>query len=286
MVFPSLYDAVETVSADSQGTFLRVRGAEYSALVLAAAFGLMPNGELGHVGALAAVAFFLAALVLRLSGAGETAEKRWYDARAAAESIKSSSWQYAVGGGAFPLTDVSSSQRFVDFLHGVLNTLPHLDVPAEARTGLAVTSEMNAIRTSDRPQRTAVYVVERVEDQLRWYESKANLNKRRARQWRRALVLAEAAAVAVGLLRVANVFDVDWLALLAAVAASIAAWQQLKNYTSLSEAYSVTSHEVQLVNSSLGAQANESDWAQAVADAETAFSREHTLWLSRRQRPQ
>jgi hypothetical protein len=79
---------------------------------------------------------------------------------------------------------------------------------------------------------------------------------------------------------------VNWLGVLAAGTASVAAWQQTKNYSSQSEAYAVTSHEVAIVAETIGPAIDESSWAQAVHDAEAAFSREHTLWLARRQGPQ
>jgi hypothetical protein len=60
---------------------------------------------------------------------------------------------------------------------------------------------------------------------------------------------------------------------------------QAKKYANLSEAYAVTSHEVSLVPSTLSAEATEEEWAQAVHDAEAAFSREHTMWQARRQGP-
>jgi hypothetical protein len=223
------------------------------------------------------------ALITRLSGVGEKAEKRWYDARAAAESIKSSAWQFAVGGGAFPLSDQTATQRFRDELHKVLKVLPHLDVPAGHGNRLAVTKEMDAIRSSPRAERAATYLQDRVQDQQSWYSAKAETCRRRAAGWRWLLIGVDGSAVLLGLLRVLGLLDVNWLGVLAAAAAGIAAWQQVKNYSSLSEAYSVTSHEVAIVSETVEqADGDEEVWAEIVHNAEAAFSREHTLWLARR----
>jgi hypothetical protein len=70
-----------------------------------------------------------------------------------------------------------------------------------------------------------------------------------------------------------------------AISASLAAWKQTKNYAALSESYSVTSHEVAILATTIVKHVDEQTWSQAVHDAEAAFSREHTLWLARRQGP-
>jgi hypothetical protein len=232
-----------------------------------------------------AVAFFVLALIVRLSGVGDRAEKRWYDARAAAESVKSSAWQFAVGGEAFRISDLTAAQRFRESLGAVLETLPTLDVPAPSNTDAVITQKMGSLRSSDIANRAKIYLKERVEDQVHWYATKANWNKRRASQWRWILIGVDAAAICLGVLRATAVLHVNWLGIFAVAATGVAAWQQTKNYRSLSEAYSVTSHEVNIVSGTLTAPADEDAWAQAVHDAEAAFSREHTLWLARRQGP-
>lgn len=231
-----------------------------------------------------AVLAFAVALVIRLSGAGDRAEKRWYDARAAAESIKSAAWQYTMCGESYRHDDTTADQRFKDFLKKVLKAVPKLEVPAKPDEA-ALTDDMKALRAKPLSERKAVYREGRVMDQLSWYSNKAMDNKTHARQWTVILIGIEAMAVILGALRIADAFDVDWLSLFAAIAASVAAWKQTKNFTFLSEAYSVTSHEVEIIHADLDGATNEKKWAQFVHDAEAAFSREHTLWVARRQGP-
>jgi hypothetical protein len=282
---PPLFDAAEKVSASSQKIFLRTRSTELMALVIAALLGVVPNNEAEGLAAVIAVVAFGLALMLRVGGFGERAEKRWYSARAAAESIKSASWQFAVGGESFRVDDPSAEGRYRSELRQILETLPHLDVPVESGTA-CVTDDMLKLRSSARENRVHTYRGGRVLDQLSWYSRKAKWNQRRASVWRWALVAGEAGAVVFGIFRVRRSFDVDWVAVFAAVAAGVAAWIQIKNFSSLSEAYSITSHEVQLLNESMsGRTFDEGEWATAVHDAEAAFSREHTMWLARRQGP-
>ncbi|MDE3085684.1 MAG: SLATT domain-containing protein, partial [Acidobacteriota bacterium] len=167
-------------------------------------------------------------------------------------------------------------------LKEVLKTVPSLDVEA-GRSDFSITPSMNAIRGSSRKERAAFYRRNRVEDQATWYSRKARWNRSSAMVWTLLAVGVEGVAVLLGLLRMLGSFDVNWLGILAASAAGIAAWQQTKNYSSLSEAYAITSHEVSMVRSDLHEGATEEEWAQVVRDSEMAFSREHTLWLARRQ---
>jgi hypothetical protein len=284
IVFPALYKAVEVVSADSQRLFLRIRSTELISLVTAACFAEIPRSVAGGIGPIMALLCFVTALLLRISGVGEKAEKRWYDARAAAESIKSASWQYMIGGEAYRKSDKDATERFTRFLKAVLKSLPKLNVPASTAS-LGVTESMQALRQSSRAERRERYMRERVDDQAGWYARKSTWNGKRAKYWQRALIALEAIAILLGLFRALGWFDVDWLGVFAAAAASIGAWHQTKNFSSLSEAYAVTSHDVTLVKNTLTVPSNEDAWAQAVHDAEAAFSREHTMWLARRQGP-
>jgi hypothetical protein len=283
--FPALYEAAEHVSAESQKVFLLVLRGELAALAVGALVGQLPAKKLGGSGPILAFVLFGVALALRVSRIGERAQRRWYDARAAAESIKSASWQYAVGGEAYRLGDTTARPRFQGDLPGYIRQLTHLDVPAEDSAEAGVTADMEHLRGQPTTARAAAYLAHRVKDQRGWYARNADKNKRLGRHWWRALVATEAAALLVGLGRIIGQFDVDWLGVLATVAAGLAAWQQAKRYTELSESYSVTTHEVALIEASLDSAASESEWAQFVHDAEAAFSREHTLWLARRQGP-
>jgi hypothetical protein len=224
-----------------------------------------------------ALACFAIALAIRISRIGDNAQRRWYDARAAAESIKSASWQFAVGGEAYRKDDATAATRFQADLHRYLGQLSHLTVPTDSPSECGVTAPIG--------ERVAAYIAHRVQDQMDWYATSATRNGLRARRWWLMLVIVEASALIVGLARVAFGFDVDWLGVLAALAASLAAWQQAKRYTELSESYAVTSHEVGLIKAASGECRSERSWAQFVHDAEAAFSREHTLWLARRQGP-
>ena len=278
--------AVDAKSDSSQRAFYAARAAELICLAFGAGFGLLTNDAVRGLGPILAVGLFLIALALQLSRVGAIAERRWYDARAAAESIKSASWQYAVGGEAFRLDGTDVDTAFVDRLQAVLDSLQHLDIPASTGSSRGVTADMRQLRAAALEERARRYELGRIEDQIDWYGRNARSNRIRARWWRAAVVASEAFAIVAGLLRVRDAIDVDLLGLFASIAAGIVAWTQAKGHTQLAEAYAVTSHEVGLVSGAIRSDVDESAWAQSVHDAEAAFSREHTMWVARQQAPQ
>lgn len=283
--YPTLLAATEAASARGQRDFLLATGAQFGLLAAAAATALIPQGKGWNVGPIVTLLFFLGALALQVSGFAARAEGRWYDARAASESIKTASWEFAVGGEAFRLGDVAVEDRYRNVLKRVLANVGSLDVGAARTADSSVTASMKALRAADRSVRAAAYLRERVEDQVSWYSMKAAANKRRYRQFSSAVVVIEVVAVVLGVLRVSGAVGPDYLGLLAACAAGVVGWMQAKKYSSLAQAYAVTSHEVSLVPPTLEQTTSEEWWATAVHDAEAAFSREHTMWQARRQGP-
>lgn len=282
--YPGLFTSVDTAAAGQQRQFFALKAIELSALAAGALVGTLAVDDLWGAAGIAALLCFVLAVGIRLSGAGRSAEKRWYDARAAAESIKSLSWQYAVGGEAFRKGDIDPDGAFVTHLRQVLHAVPRLDVPATDASAV-VTDDMRGLRAADQDERCRRYREARIDDQVAWYARKARSNRRRSRAWSAVVATLELAAVAVGAARIRGSIDIDLLGVFAATSAGLIAWTQAKNYTQLSESYAVTSHEVGLVAASVRAGVSEEAWAQSVHDAEAAFSREHTLWLARRQSP-
>lgn len=141
------------------------------------------------------------------------AERKWYEGRAAAESLKSMSWQYAAAGESFRLDDSTSDERFVITMKEILKELGDLDIPFPSAQDTAIPVEMRALSASSRAQRTEMYRTLRVKDQLDWYERKAASNKLRAHQWRVGMIVIETGAVLLGFGRALGWYDVDWLAL-------------------------------------------------------------------------
>lgn len=283
--YPALLDATEAVSKSQQKVFFIATGVQLGLLAAAAATALIPERHVWNAGPIATLLLFLGALALQLSGLASRAEGRWYDARAASESIKTASWEFAVGGEAFRLDDRAAERQYLDVLRRILANVQSLDLGAAGTASASATESMKALRAADQPTRAAAYLSERVEDQVIWYSAKAAANRRRYMQFSSAVIIVESGAVLFGVLRVGGSIGADYLGPVAACAAGLIAWMQAKKYSNLARAYAVTSHEVSLVPPTLDPTQSDESWATAVHDAEAAFSREHTMWQARRQGP-
>lgn len=73
------------------------------------------------------------------------------------------------------------------------------------------------------------------------------------------------------------IVDVDLLGALSAAAAGLTAWGQARQYRNNSRAYSIAYHELASIRSEVES-IDETEWARYVEEAESAVSREHTLW--------
>jgi hypothetical protein len=69
---------------------------------------------------------------------------------------------------------------------------------------------------------------------------------------------------------------------LGTLTASFLAWLQVKQHEELAHSYAVAAHELSFVREAGKLVHQEAELSSFVADAETAISRKHTLWLARR----
>ena len=254
------------------------------ATVLAAVGGAISIGDGPDWAAVVALVAFVFALVLRVGVVVKQPERAWYEARAGAESVKTLAWQFAVGGAPFPISsgDTDAAQRqlvarlteLFEF-HADIRTAPDPD-------GQQVTAWMTDVRAMPPRGRRELYESERIADQINWYAAKSRQNAKRATQWSICVIGFQALGIVFAALRVVGAVDVDLLGIAAAAAAAAAAWLEVKDHSTLAEAYATTAHELGLVRAALPVSFDEDQWASYVSDAETAISREHTQWLARR----
>lgn len=234
------------------------------------------------VWAFVALAGFTIALVAELFIVVARPERRWYQARAAAESVKTLSWRFAVGADPFFLSLAPEAaaalfrSRVADVAKEVSDSV---DLPNSNAS--EPTEQMLALRNESFKSRRETYLKERTEAQKNWYTSKARFNRRRATMWRVILVSAEVIAVILAAGRLFAGWNIDAAGILAAIIGAGAGWLSFKQHATLRAAYSLTAAELERQLATLKS-TSEEDWAESVADAEEAISREHTMWLASR----
>lgn len=283
---PALYHSFDDASATSQERLLGLTRTSLLATVVAAAGGGVSIGDGPDWAAVVALLAFALAAGCRIVLLQNRPERAWYDARAGAESVKTLSWQFAVGGAPFGRNEPSeaAAQRLTERFRSLIRASAALRAGPDAGDR-QVTDWMRELRETPLDKRRDAYVTGRILDQIDWYSTAAARHDLHARRWSQLTLLVQALGVVAATLRVSGTLDVDLMGLAAAGAAAGTAWLESRDHSGLAEAYTTTAHELALVRDELPRELDEQTWATFVADAEAAISREHTSWLARRRAP-
>ena len=126
---PALYRAADGTSLAGQRNFLIATKIRLGALLVAAGCGVFVGLlEPPDWVALAAVAAFVAAVVVELYLLSVKPERTWYEGRAAAESVKTLAWRFAVGGRPFGIDEHETDEKFLARLGDILTDLHDLSL--------------------------------------------------------------------------------------------------------------------------------------------------------------
>jgi hypothetical protein len=228
-----------------------------------------------------------------LTGVMKTAqhEKSWYGARAVAESVKTLAWKYAMGAEPYPKTgnEKDTDRIFAEDLRTLLKDRDTLSFAyaGEINAAPQITSTMIALRESSWKDRLAVYEDQRIADQRKWYANKAKSSSSSEGLLFNLILMAQGLAFIFAFILVAYPsFSLDLPALFATLSASVLAWLQVKRFQETSQSYGVAAHEVGTISTQARHVKDDSSLAAFVKDAESAFSREHTMWVARREERQ
>lgn len=277
--YPGLYQAADEASLLQQRAYLRVVRARLVLLVLAAvfaAFTLRVGSDGVDVFALGTALAFVVTLILELSVATTRPDKAWYDGRAIAESVKTLTWRYVAGAEPFSLEHEDADEEFLARMKGLQKDLP--EAPLLPTTAPAISSTMRSLRQSSLAERQKTYLQGRVIDQQNWYAGKAEFHRRRANVYRAIMLSMEGVGIAGALAKALGAVDFDMAGIVAAVVSAVAAWTATRQHRANVNAYVVASHELGLIRDKLGQCKDEDQWSAAVSSAESAISREHTMW--------
>ena len=282
--FPGLFCSTDQYSKIAQSRYMMLFRAELIAIVSGGFVGTLSitNDEWGKgVAALAAFLFLLGLLANIWIRFGRF-EQQWYVGRAIAESIKSSTWKYMME--ADPFKDSDANETFRNMLLTYIKenrTFITGDMPTAH--GESITKKMTHTRLLPWQEKLTIYLSERVRDQHSWYEIKAKFNANKNLTYFVILVILYIICIGYYLLLI---WENEWFngaAFFATIISCVLSYISIKRYGELSNSYAVTANEIALVNSRGKEINNSNDFERYVEDAETAFSREHTLWLSRRE---
>lgn len=281
---PALFLAADDASNQAQRRLLNLHKWNTILLVCAATAALI--SPVTPLVATASVILFLASLGVYIYGQREDFQAKWYQARALAESVRTATWRLVMKAEPFAAdAEEPNLEKYRNLLTELLQANTGIGAFLAGRWAHAnqVTPGMlNSLRESfDKKKRR--YLADRIVDQMDWYTAKSDYNKSSSRRYFALLCITYAAAIILLLARIAfpnaSYLPVE---VFAVVASSIIGWKQIRRFDELASAYGLTAHELGIIKSRYSAVTTAAQLGQFVADAENAFSREHTQWAARR----
>lgn len=281
--YPSFFIQADQVSLNAQNLYI---GLVTSDLFLLALTALISSIEVAanyriHHACVVSIALLLSAVSTVLLWWLKP-EKLWFDGRALAESIKSLTWRYMTGADPFASSVGDLEATFRQKVEEVLKQRPVNLATVTPGHNQLITDKMRANRALQWDNRLQLYLQERIVDQRNWYLKKAKDNSNRTIFWFCAVVVVQVVAIAIAIARVDNQSIPNLIGFLTALATCFISWMQIKRHQELSQSYGLAAQELALIESGSTSVASEATLEQFISEAESAISREHTLWVVRR----
>jgi hypothetical protein len=287
--YPGLYAAADAAAAGAQRRFFGWLALNLTSLTAAA--GLSPYAEESWVAAFLQMITLVIGLGCTVYIEGLQPQRRWYRARALAESVKTLTWRYVMRAAPFEGEEENAHRRFSTSLRKIVEENRDASTRAVADAGEQVTPVMEKIRAAPLEERIDLYRTARIEDQHGWYARKAKRSSETARLWFALLVIFNVLAIGLCVVRLSQPGREFWehavgkwpIDFFTIAAGSVLAWMQTKRFQELAASYTLTAYEIGILRTDLPRKdSTEARFVHFVADAENAFSREHTQWRARR----
>jgi hypothetical protein len=285
--YPALYDSANNASLTSQKYYM-LGMKWYIGLSIAAAFLSIYIKESTFAGILATIMFF-AIMFLTIFQAVKRYDRTWYNGRAVAESVKTRTWRFITRAEPYFNNENVNNVReeFCNDLKDILDQNRELGsfLSHESVTKNTITQYMLEIRKFSLTDRLNYYVSNRINEQRNWYHTKASYNKAMAKKWFIGLIVINSIIILLLLIEVGyDIYNLPTPALIV-VGSSIVSWTQIKKYQDLATSYGLTAHEIGIIKDQSFKVQGEKELSDFVKDAENAFSREHTQWVARKDKP-
>ncbi|MEZ0093924.1 DUF4231 domain-containing protein [Streptacidiphilus sp. EB129] len=290
-LLPEPFWAADRASLDGQGQSIRWYVGQITMLLIAAAVGIPNIHAKGlNLSPVLSLLAFVGAWYFWDRLRAERPQARWYEGRAAAESVKTLAWKYVVRARPFAgeAESASADEAYTSQMAEVFQAFRDSPViPSGSKP--EITREMRRLRAAPLAVRRDLYLQDRVRAQRTWYQTRADACDNETAKWQLIAVASIIVGIGFALLQIFDVFSLHFLGLFTTMAASVTAWTQLKQFGPLASAYRLAGTELDMIEVQLGRldpnlpNAEES-WSRLSRDAEDAVSREHTIWRARRDR--
>ena len=286
---PALHNAASKASGTAQDRYISLFLFNLLLLILGAlltAVSLQSASAKATFAMIAGILFTFSLLVAGAIGI-KRYEKTWYGGRAIAESVKTLAWKYMTGAEPYEIgiTSKDADERFARDLSAVLEQRKHLSgaLQGQLSNNPQITDKMRSIRRLKTDERKAVYVRHRIENQQQWYTAKALENQTKEWRWFLLILTAQALAAASAFILVRwPTVPVRLTGVFASLAAGSIAWLQVKRHQELAQSYNLAAQELLVIAINAEHISTDDELSRFVSNAESAVSREHTMWVARR----
>lgn len=289
--FPGLFQASDQASLVAQQAYNNIIAYDLIAMIVASALAIYNYQSTDPKLAIYALSgfFLLTGLVLTIIVKTKKYEDVWYQGRALAESCKTLTWRFITCSEGFeiliPTEEVKS--KFAKRLRELGLEFKELNnyLNAKTLTFPNISTKMLEIRGSSMQRRKEYYISNRIEDQKKWYATKAEFNKNKYNYWFVIIIVTQSIALICSVYLIKNP-DSNWnlVGLFTTISASALSWLQLKQHQELKLAYTTAAQELNFILDCSSNIDNEESLSEFVLDSENAISREHTLWLAQKRR--
>ena len=282
--FPALYNSADSASLKAQSAYFNALRCYLILLIIAAVVSFSYPGDV--YAAIASASLFLITLGILIWLKVRKPEDTWYNGRAVAESVKTRTWRWMMK--AEPYESDGSNQQvqreFLNDLKAILNQNRSLSHEMEwtPDLGAAISDTMVDVRLLPWEKRLDVYVSQRIDNQSLWYSKKSQLNKRLAKQWFVVSVFLHFLAILFLLYRIKEPSISLPIEVVATAASAVLTWVQAKKHNELNSSYALAAHEIVLIKGEAVSVTEERQLSEFVINSESAFSREHTQWVARK----
>ncbi|WP_440951588.1 DUF4231 domain-containing protein [Methanococcoides sp. FTZ1] len=252
--------------------------------VLSLIISLLHKEPIPTIGFSAIVIIFFIGIIIQLHYNKKQFERKWFEFRAVAESIKSLAWQYAAGCGNF-CEENNAEMLFLQQIKQIKETYKVNPDPKITSSGILDEKKqsMEKIRKMKWEEKREAYIKERIDDQITWYTDKAKLNKKYSTIYENIIIGLQFIVIFVGIVLVyTHVNGAPVLALVVTLITGIIGWSRSKQYAELVDPYQNAARELNEIRQEIELVEEELSFQRLVLNAEQAISREHTMWLVNR----
>jgi hypothetical protein len=289
--FPSYFQAADNASISTQKYYLNIIKIDLLFMIIASALSIY-NYQLEESKLLIYVIsglLLLISLILTIILKTKKYEDVWYQGRALAESCKTLTWRFVCCSEYFENTIdiIEVKRRFTERIKELASEFKELSISMNSETlnRPIITDKMLEIRNMNLTERRKYYIQNRIDDQKKWYSSKAEYNIEKYNLWFWIIIISQSASL-IGIVFLIKYPQCDWnfVSLFTTISASAISWLQLKQHQELKQAYTTATQELNFIVTLSEQATTEDSFSKFVLDSENAVSREHTLWLAQRRK--